>query len=123
MAKYKEIWLSPIDSNIIGYLDTENQWSIPIDPQNGFYREFLTWQAAGGVADPAFTQEEIDQQILNEQILDAKNFLSNTDPIILKYRDELAFGRTPSMPESKYLNLLKKRARAQKMIPTEIPDY
>lgn len=60
MSKYKEIWISPIDTTIIGYLDTETGSSINLVPQNPFDFAFQEWLAGGGVPDPAFTQQEID---------------------------------------------------------------
>jgi hypothetical protein len=87
------------------------------------FEELQSWLDDGNTPDPEFTQEEIDAQELINQKLEAENFLKNSDPIVLRYRDDLASGRTPFMPEAKYLNLLKKRARAQKLIGSEIPDY
>lgn len=76
MAKYKEKWIDPLDSQIIGYLDTETGVNIPIAEENPYYQNFLQWVSDGGVPDPAYTQEEIDayqaaidrqQAIIDEQ--------------------------------------------------------
>lgn len=63
MAKYKEVWTAPDDSTIEGYIDTERNALIPIAPGNADYSDFLQWQSEGGVADPAFTQAEVDAYI------------------------------------------------------------
>lgn len=60
MAKYKECWESPIDSTIIGYLDTEAGCIIPIDAGNKDYQAVLAWIAEENTPDPAYTQTEID---------------------------------------------------------------
>lgn len=60
MAKYKENWISPIDATLTGYTDTETGGSINIVPVNPFDFEFQEWLTAGGIPDPAYTQQEID---------------------------------------------------------------
>lgn len=76
MAKYKESWISPIDDTLTGYIDTETGGSINLVPVNPFDFAFQKWVTDGGVADPAYTQPEIDayqaeydrqQDIDNEQ--------------------------------------------------------
>lgn len=60
MAKYKEMWISPIDATVIGYFDTETGRSINIIPVNPFDADFQQWLTDGGIPDPAYTQQEID---------------------------------------------------------------
>lgn len=60
MAKYKEQWISPIDATVIGHIDTETGGSINLVPVNPFDFAFQQWVTDGGVPDPAFTQQEID---------------------------------------------------------------
>lgn len=60
MAKYKESWISPINSTVIGYVNTETGGSINLVPQNPFDQAFQQWLTDGGIPDPAFTQQEID---------------------------------------------------------------
>lgn len=60
MAKYKEMWITPIDATVIGYMDTETGGSINLEPQNPFDEDFQEWLNDGGIPDPAYTQQEID---------------------------------------------------------------
>lgn len=60
MAKYKEQWISPIDNTVIGYIDTETGGSINLIPVNSFDADFQQWLTDGGIPDPAYTQQEID---------------------------------------------------------------
>lgn len=60
MAKYKESWISPIDTTLTGYIDTETGGSINIVPVNAFDFDFQQWLTDGGIPDPAYTQQEID---------------------------------------------------------------
>ena len=60
MAKYKEVWISPIDATLTGYIDTETGGSINLTPQNPFDEDFQQWLTEGGIPDPAYTQQEID---------------------------------------------------------------
>lgn len=72
MAKYKECWISPIDSTITGYLNTETGFYIPPNEENRHYRIFQNWllgldengdpfdpPTGPQTPDPAFTAEEI----------------------------------------------------------------
>lgn len=61
MAKYREIWPDPLTVQIIGYVDTETSRNIPLNDSNPFYQDFLQWQSEGGIPDPAYTQQEIDE--------------------------------------------------------------
>jgi hypothetical protein len=123
MAQYKEKWKSPIDDEIVGYLKTETNAYIPLDPANKDYQDFLTWQSGGGVADPAYTAEEIAAYQAEQDLTAAKAYLSETDGLVQRYRDDVAAGRRPFVPESKYKNLLKIRARAQKLLSKEYADF
>jgi len=60
MADYRENWDNTTDRTVVGYTHTATGKVIPIDPANSDYQAFLQWQAGGGVADPSFTQPEID---------------------------------------------------------------
>ena len=60
MAKYKEMWISPIDATVIGFIDTEISRTINIIPQNPFDEDFQQWLTDGGIPDPGYTQQEID---------------------------------------------------------------
>lgn len=60
MADYKEQWISPIDSTIIGYFHTVTGRSINLEPQNPFDAKFQQWLSDGGIPDPAFDQSQID---------------------------------------------------------------
>lgn len=123
MAQYREVWTNPLDTTIIGYFDTMEDQFIPIDPANRDYQTFLTWQVEGGIADPAYTVEEIEAYQTEQAQVIAIAYLAATDGLIQRYRDHEAAGRRPFMPESKYLNLLKKRARAQKFIEKSFADF
>ena len=59
MAKYKEQWKNPLDTDVMGHVDTETGRYIQIDANNPFQQEFNDWVAAGGIPDPAYTAEEI----------------------------------------------------------------
>lgn len=59
MAKYKENWRNPLDSEVIGHTDTETGRFIQINSNNPFSEKFDEWVAAGGIPDPAYTAEEI----------------------------------------------------------------
>jgi hypothetical protein len=123
MARYKEIWNFYDDPTVIGYIDTEKGCSIPLDPGNGHYQEFLTWADAGGVADPAYTADEIAAAEAAQAVAEAEVYLRTTADLVQRYRDDLAAGRRPYMPESKYCNLLKKRARAQKKTAKSFANF
>jgi hypothetical protein len=60
MAEYKEVWPNPNDPTVTGYQQTTTGKCIPLDPGNADYQNYLQWEAGGGVADPAYTQAEID---------------------------------------------------------------
>ena len=59
MAKYKEQWKNPLDTEVMGHVDTETGRYIQINANNPFQQEFNEWVAAGGIPDPAYTAEEI----------------------------------------------------------------
>jgi hypothetical protein len=77
MADYQEIWNSPGDATVIAYRHTVSGSIIPLDESNKDYQTFLTWQAAGGVADPAFTTPEIDAAALETRQADRLASLKN----------------------------------------------
>lgn len=60
MAKYQEVWETPINSTILSYKDTENGQCIPISESNLSYQALQEWIALGNTPDPAYTQAEID---------------------------------------------------------------
>lgn len=76
MAKYRENWKSPIDSELTGYTNTENGMYIQLNSENSFWFELEDWLTTN-TADPAYTQAEIDayQATIDRQedIQDAQN--------------------------------------------------
>lgn len=67
MAKYKEKWPNPLVQQVIGYLDTETGAHIPNAVGNKDYQDVQEWLSAGGVPDPAYTQEEIDAYMAEQE--------------------------------------------------------
>lgn len=70
MADYKEVWKNPTDPTIIGYQKTGTGLFLMLNCGGPDWQDFLNWQAGGGVADPAFTQAEIDEWSLNGRQMD-----------------------------------------------------
>lgn len=123
MADYKEVWSSPEDSTVIGYIYNPTGTYFPADEVNPDYRAFLQWQAGGGVADPCYTAEEITESGTDDRKASAVAYLAATDHLVKRYQEDQAAGRTPFIPASKYSNLLKKRARAQKILDKNFDDF
>lgn len=67
MAKYKERWPNPLVQEVIGYLDTETGQNIPNAIGNKDYQIVQEWLTAGGIPDPAYTQEEIDAYTADQE--------------------------------------------------------
>lgn len=106
--------------------DREENLSFMKNETNERYQDYLVWVNEGNtpisekpgpeyvLVDDAW---EVDADLLaGQQAGEARDYLAETDPMITRYQEDLAAGRRLSMPESKYKNLLKKRARAQKTI-------
>lgn len=60
-----------------GVVDTEEGLNIPDDIGNRHWREYLDWVALGNTADPEFTQAELDEKALREEIAALKGDLRN----------------------------------------------
>lgn len=78
MAKYK------ISGD--GVLDTERGAKIPNDSNNRDWREYLAWVADGtNVADPEFTQQELDDnawavlRVERDRLLNSTDFMMTQD--------------------------------------------
>lgn len=56
-----------------GVLETESASYIPDDINNPDWKEYLVWLSEGNVADPEFTQTEIEMQGLADKIQELKN--------------------------------------------------
>lgn len=67
MAKYK------ISGD--GVVDTERGAKIPNNPNNGDWQDYLAWVADGNTPDPEFTQAEIDNKVLRDEINELKGDL------------------------------------------------
>ena len=61
MTKYQlQLGIKPIGSDtapVVAVLKNDT-WSIPFDPANTDYQEYLKWVAEGGVPEPAETQDQ-----------------------------------------------------------------
>jgi hypothetical protein len=112
MAKYKEIWESPNNDTIIGYMDTENGGGFGLSPGNKDYQAFLEWQTDGGVADPAYTAEEIAAFQAAETAAAARAYVLETDNHILSYTERKAAKLAGRVNTLKYKSLRRKRAVA-----------
>lgn len=60
-----------------GVQDIETGAIIPNDLGNRDWQEYLEWFAEGNTPDPQFTQEELDQQALVNEIISLRNDLKN----------------------------------------------
>jgi hypothetical protein len=122
MAKYKEIWDNIEDKNVIAYEDTEEGGSITIDPGNRHYQEVLTWLQTN-TADPHYTQAEIDAMQLAEQQANAESYLTLTSALVQSYRDAVAAGTLPPIPEPKYKKILNRRRKAARLINKTVATF
>jgi hypothetical protein len=122
MAKYKEMWDNIEDKNVISYHDTEDGCMIPIDSANSRYQELLTWLQSN-TADPQYTQAEIDAMQLAEQQANAESYLASTSALVQSYRDAVAAGTLPPIPEPKYKKILNRRRRAAKIINKTVQKF
>jgi hypothetical protein len=122
MAKYKEVWNNIDDKNIIGYFDTEDGLSIPIDNANVQYQEVVTWLQSN-TADPQYTQEEIDAIQLAKQQAAADGYLASTSALVQSYRDAVAAGTLPPIPEPKYKKILNRRRKAARLINKTVATF
>ena len=104
--------------------DRETGLCIPKTGGNLEYREYLAWVAAGNTPIEAQPGPEYvldgDAWVVDADLLEsqekatARAYLKSTDDLVRRYQEDVAAGRPVCIPESKYKNLLKKRARAQK---------
>jgi hypothetical protein len=122
MAKYQEIWDNIDDQNVIAHKDTEENFTIPIDPANRHYQELLIWLQSN-TADPQYTQAEIDAMQLAEQQANAESYLASTSALVQSYRDAVAAGTLPPIPEPKYKKILNRRRRAAKIINKTVQKF
>jgi hypothetical protein len=60
-----------------GVQDTVDGGSIPPTEENRHWRKYLRWLDEGNMPDPAFTQEELDQQAIREEFEGLKTDLRN----------------------------------------------
>jgi hypothetical protein len=122
MAKYKEIWDNIENQNITMYEDTETGQYVHLDPGNRHYQEVLAWLQSN-TADPHYTQAEIDAMQLAEQQAAADSYLASTSAIVQSYRDAIAAGNLPPIPEPKYKRILNQRRRAARKINKTISKF
>lgn len=71
MAKYR------LQEN--GVYDTETKEGIPDNPSNYQWVEYQKWLNEGNTPDPEFTQAELDQKAIDNEIGKLKFDLRNTD--------------------------------------------
>jgi hypothetical protein len=122
MAKYRETWADVDDSTLVGYYDTETGASIPLDPANADYRAVLDWLQSN-TADPHFNQDEIDLVALHKQQRDAESYLASTSALVQSYRDAVAAGTLPPIPEPKYKKILNRRRKAARLINKTVATF
>lgn len=117
--------------NLETVLDRETGACIPKVAGNHDYQAYLAWLADGNTPveaqpGPEYVLNEDTWEIdatLTEatETADALAYLKSTDDMVRRYEEAMAAGRPPFMPESKYRNVLKKRARAQKIgVPARV---
>jgi hypothetical protein len=106
--------------------DRETGGYIPKTTGNNEYREFLAWVAEGNTPipekpGPEYVLDEdtwiIDADLAeNVESAAAAAYLDSTANLVRRYEEDLAAGRRRFIPESKYQNILRKRARALKKL-------
>ena len=106
--------------------DRETGACIPKSAGNRHYQEYLAWVAEGNTPIPespgptyVLNEDtwEIDPDLVAaEEAATAAAYLESTANLVRRYEEDITAGRKPFIPESKYLNVLKKRSRAQKTI-------
>jgi hypothetical protein len=122
MAKYRETWEAIDDSTIIGYYDNDTGESIPVNTSNYNYQQVLTWLQSN-TADPHYTQEQIDAHQLLQRQIDAERYLKATSALVQSYRDAVAAGTLPPIPEPKYKKILNQRRKAARLITKTISNF
>lgn len=105
-------------------IDREQGTSIPKVSVNRHYQDYLAWVAEGNTPIPAQPGPEYalvgDEWIIDADLAEAVDrdnaaaYLESTDNLVRRYEEDLAAGRRGFIPESKYQNILRKRARALK---------
>lgn len=114
--------------------DRETGFSFPKDETHHRYRDdYLPWLNAGNVPVPEQPGPDYvldgDAWILDATIsadiarAEAEIYLKETDALVQSYKDAITAGRTPAFPSSKFQNLLKRRARAQKKLTKTFADF
>lgn len=90
--------------------------TIPIVDGNVDYEDYKQWIAEGNTPEPEFTEEEIAQQELNKQIQEAKQYLTDTDWIVVKLQEAQLLGSDISEMLTKYSTELTKREECRALI-------
>ena len=73
----------------------DNEKLVPIDSNNRDYKEVQQWIMNGGVAAPAFTDEELAQVVVNEDTAIRSSMIEQGNLLRVANDDRLAVGATP----------------------------
>jgi hypothetical protein len=108
MARYKEVWESPLDNTVTSYRDTDttSRYLSANSP------EVADWIALGNTADPAYTAEEIAAFEAAEAAAEASSYVASTSNQAASYTERKAAGLPGKINSLKFKHLRRRRGLA-----------